>query len=273
MGNAYSDRTAVGIANLLDNLGNSAKFARFETTLAGEEQGRGKNRVRRGNHKVVATVLVGNVSYESMLQRSFANLTKIADSDDRFVDKVAKAMNEEGIRDGQTGREITPEDVWDALYGLGPSDGGIPGRKGLLTAWRESLRGENPDSTSKHVYEPLVVDNEEVKGAYVYTGEGNPEDPEAPVPGAIYFNAVTIFTKVVKPSPNGNIIPSRSGAVVLVKKFLPRFLGPGTLPVLKFKRYRLLPGVPFSIKSGNEGFELYVKPNLSDNGSINSDEE
>ncbi len=108
-------------------------------------------------------------------------------------------------------------------------------------------------STTAHVYEPMVVDGKPVRGARVYicTGQANCRcrnctgDPKAPLPGTISLQALSIWTKVLTPAPNGPKPASKSGAKIVAKGLIRR-----TLPVRRYVSYRLEPGTDFMLKVG-----------------------
>ena len=232
--NASNNQSASDIANLVSSLGRNTRFARFSTTLSGKVQ----KGVRRGDHKVEYVVLVG-ISYDKMLQRSLVAIDA-AQKNAAFIANVLANLSAKGDTD------VTVKDVQDAINGT------EKGRKGLETAYVESLAGINMDSTSKHVYEPLTVNGEAIEGCKVYIGEGDTNDPTAPVPGTIYFDGCTIKRKVLQRSENGDILPGNSGPVQRAKKMIEKMLG---LPVASFKTFRLLPGTEYELSCGNYAVE------------------
>ena len=138
------------------------------------------------------------------------------------------------------------------------------GRKGLLTAYAETLAGTN-ESTSEHVYDALTVDGDTVPGCKVYNGAGNAADPKAPIPGTVYLAGVVIASKVVEASANGDKLASKRGAVAVAKDFIERELD---LPARKYRTFRLLPGEAVSLKSGAVAFHAAengpVRPGAAD---------
>lgn len=106
----------------------------------------------------------------------------------------------------------------------------------LTESFRKTLAGESV-STSAHVYAPVMLDGEVVPGAKVYIGGGDPTDPRSPVPGTLYLQGACVSSKILVPAPNGPVPPANSSPVVAVKNAIRR-----TLPIAKWKQYRLLPG-------------------------------
>jgi hypothetical protein len=182
------------------------------------------------------TLLTG-FSYMNMVRRS-ARMLQEALLSPYFVGEVVALLAE--TVDEQTGEPINDTDVLDAIFGT------ERGRKGLLTAYSETL-AESNTSSNDHVYEPLMVDGEEVSGCKVYTGEGDPTDPKAPVPGTMYLKGVEISSRCVEKSPNGDKILSKRGAVALAKDFIEARLA---LPASTYRTFRLLPGEALSLKCG-----------------------
>lgn len=244
--NAFSSRVGVALADLVEGMGGKPKFAKFATRLAGEMQGG----VRRGDHVVENVVLLG-VSYTNMVQRSHDALSAAASSPTFVADTVA-ACAAAGVTDEIKGKAITDADVRDAL------DGTARGRKGLLTAYGETLANANNDSTSAHVYEPLTVDGDVVDGAKVYTGKGNANDPKAPIAGAVYLAGVTMSSKVVTPSVNGDKLVGKQGAVAAVKSYLEHTLA---LPASRYRTYRILPGEQYEVVCGTVAFHAALGGN------------
>lgn len=240
--NAKSTRVAVHLSDLMEEAAGSPRFVSFSTRLAGEVQGRGAQKMRRGDH-VMEYVLLTGFSYPAMITRSHDALTA-AMSSPTFVTDTVAALAAAGKVDEQTGAAITAADVIDALTGT------ANGRKGLLTAYSETLAGTNV-STSEHVYETLTVDGSNVPGCKVYTGTGNAADPKAPIPGTVYLAGVVISSRVVEASANGDKLPSKRGAVAVVKSYLERALD---LPAARYRTFRLLPGEVVSLKCGSVAF-------------------
>jgi len=242
--NAYSTKLATHLVDLVDSMGKSPRFVRLLHTLAGEVQ-RG---VRRGNHQVDALVLAG-ISYRNAVRRSLCILEENMKNRE-FTGSLVDQLAADGVRDERTGAAITTEDVVDALIGT------VRGRKGLVTAYLETLAGDNPDYTSGHVYEPLQVNGGTLRGCKVYVGDVVQMDPESPMPGTTYLAGITIAARVTVPAPNGDIVPSRRGAVARTKAWLEESLG---LPVARYRIYRLHPNdVTFEVKCGREHFHALM---------------
>lgn len=237
--NAFSSRMGVSLQDMVEAMNGSPRFIRFRTRLAGEVQ----NGVRRGDHVMEYVFLLG-VDYHTALTASIAILkTRMADP--AFVQVVVDDMKALGITNEITGEAITDLDVQDALTGT------VRGRKGLLTAYTESLAGTNGDYSCEDVYEPLMVDGSAVKGCKVYVGKGDPTDPKAPIPGNVYLTGIVMSSKLIEASANGSKVPGRRGAVVVAKDYLSELL---KLPVGRFKTPRLHKGEQYEVVCGAVAF-------------------
>lgn len=254
--NAKSTMVAASLSTLATEAGGKPRFVSFSTRLAGEVQGAGANKMRRGDHVMEYTLLTG-FSYSAMVQRSHDAL-EAAMANPSFVSDTVAALAAAGKVCEQSGAAITATDVIDAVTGT------ARGRKGLLTAYAETLAGTN-ESTSEHVYDALTVDGDTVPGCKVYNGAGNAADPKAPIPGTVYLAGVVIASKVVEASANGDKLASKRGAVAVAKDFIERELD---LPARKYRTFRLLPGEAVSLKSGAVAFHAAengpVRPGAAD---------
>jgi hypothetical protein len=240
--NAKVSTVGSHLFNLASEAGGKPRFVSFSTRLAGEVQGSGAAKMRRGAHLMDYTILTG-FSYEAMVQRSADALTA-AMANPAFVTNTVAAMAAAGKADEQTGAAVSATDVIDALTGT------ARGRKGLLTAYSETLAGTNV-STSEHVYDALTVDGDMIPGCKVYTGIGNAADPKAPVPGTVYLAGIVIASAVRERDTNGDKIASKRGAVAVAKDWIERELN---LPARKYRTFRILPGEAVSLKSGTVAF-------------------
>jgi hypothetical protein len=239
MTNGYSSRLGINLMDIIRAAGGSPRFVRFRTVLAGEVQ----KGIRRGDHEVEMILLVG-VSYTNAVTRSRDTLRGLM-MEPGYVTAICDDLKALGLKDEITGADITDADVQDAFTGT------APGRKGLLTGYEQTLAGANPDDANADVYEPLVVDGEEVPCCKVYKGPGDPADPKAPKPGNVYITGVIMSQRVVTESPNGSKIPSRRGAVAVVKGYLETLL---SLPAARIRTPRFHQGESFEMACGETAF-------------------
>lgn len=127
-------------------------------------------------------------------------------------------------------------------------------RDELVASFERTLDPEQEStSTTTHVYEPLVVDGEVVRGGRVYRCTGTKGchcrdctgDPKAPLDGTVYLQGIRIWGKVLTPAPNGPAPKPNSKPKTLAKKALRR-----QLPVSRYVSYRLEPGTDFVLRAG-----------------------
>jgi hypothetical protein len=239
--NAASASVAVHLSDLAHEAGGKPRFVSFSTRLAGEVQGAGAAKMRRGDHVMSYTLLTG-FSYPAMVQRSLDTLTGASASPTFVADTVA-ALQAAGAVDEQSGAAITASDVIDAVSGT------VRGRTGLLTSFAATLAGTSV-STSEHVYDALTLDGETIPGCKVYNQVGG-GDPKSPVLGTVYLAGIVIASACIERGANGDKLPSNRGAVAVAKDWIERALD---LPARKYRTFRILPGEAVSLKSGSVSF-------------------
>ena len=222
----------------------------------GAERGRGPNRKRFGDD-LVHTVFITGFDYHNLIRRSLAALP----SDAELADFLADAKTQ-GTR-GWAGR------------------GKSAGRRTLIAADFHAARNELKASyertldpaagsaaTTKHVFDPLKIGDETVRGCRVYqcTADADTADilseddstrragcqcrnctgnAKAPLPGTIYLQGLKIWSKVLEPAPNGPLPASKSSTKTVAKKLIQK-----TLPNYWYVSYRLEPGTDFLLKAG-----------------------
>ncbi len=229
--NAASVPTAIALAQAA-----RGRFWGLIIRKQGVSRGRGPSKKVFGDD-LVHVVIYGGFDYGNLVRRSREQLQSMNPSE-IVADFAAK-----GITDGN-GNPIRLADVCKAVADLDES-------------FRKSLDGTNV-STVEHVYEPLVVDGETVRGAKVYkcikddpvhkchcracTG-----DPKAPVEGQINLQGLKIGETVVEAAENGPIPPSKSRADVVAKRVIR-----SRLPVGRYVSYRLEPGQDYILRVGPE---------------------
>jgi hypothetical protein len=205
-------------------------FVGLIITKQGVTRGRGAAKMVYGDD-TVHTVIVTGFRYDRLVERSLLKLVGMNPAD------VVAA----GLKDGD-GNPITMADVHTAMADLAASLQGT--RDGTNT------------STTDHVYDPLVVDGQAVRGCRVYkcvaadpaheckcrdcTG-----DPKAPKAGTIYLQGLAVGSKVIVPAANGPAPASKSRADVVAKDWLR-----ARLPVGRYVSYRLEAGTDFVLCAG-----------------------
>jgi hypothetical protein len=229
--NANADviRTALSLAEARDGT-----FSGLIQQLVGKERGRGADRKVYGNATMHYVLYTGFI-YINIVRRSLDRLLAM-DRDELVAEFASK-----GITDGH-GNPITRADVNKAIANLAGS-------------LQDSLDGKNT-STTDHVFEPLVVDGETVRGARVYRCVANDPaynckcgdctgDKRAPVDGQISLLALVIGSKVIEPAPNGPVPKSKSRGDVVVKGILK-----SRLPIGRVRSFRLRPGDDYILRAG-----------------------
>jgi hypothetical protein len=197
-------------------------FTGLITTKKGETKGRGAEKKLYGDDTVHVCIVTG-FKYDSLVKRSLDKLSSI--TDDMVLAK------EPGL-DAATIAEARAE---------------------LVESFTKSLAGTN-ESTTDHVYDPLVVNDVDVRGSRVYkcvkgstachcracTG-----DEKAPLDGTIYLQGLAVWSVVLTPAANGPVPAPKSAPKTLAKNALKSFL-----PVAKYVSYALEPGTSFILAAG-----------------------
>ena len=203
----------------------------------GATRGPKGNKTRFGDDKVLSILLP--TSYMNVQQRSMDKLIEeLRVNPDLFLDLAAKA-DAKGIK-GWDGRGKNATEVaitaadFKAAYDA------------LIASLMKTLSGVN-QSTRAHVYEPLVVDGENVPCAKVYIGGGNPDDKRTPEVGSIYVSGMQLAQHVLEDAPNGPVPSSKSGPQVVAKRLISAWLN---LPNRRWRTYRLQANEAWRIKTG-----------------------
>jgi hypothetical protein len=223
-------------------------FTGLVTEKKGVERGPKGNKTVFGNDVVHVCVFTG-FKYDSLVQRSLDTLATISDAD-VLADAQAK-----GIK-AWSGRGKKAIEVELTLADFAAA------RAELVDSFTRTLDpNQESTSTTKHVYEPLTVDGESVRGGRVYkcvAGEtdddGNARecqcrnctgDAKAPKPGTIYLQGLQVSSRVLTPAPNGPAPKPQSAAKTVAKDMLRR-----CLPISRYVSYRLEPGTDFLLRAG-----------------------
>ena len=193
----------------------------------GVERGSKNNKVRYGDDQVHAVIITG-FKYMSLVKRSLSKLDGLTDSDlNSLVARGYKGWSGRGAK--ATEIAVTRAD-FDAA------------RIALEESFNKTLAGTNT-STTDHVYDPLTVDGDTVRGCRVYVGNPNGEDAE--VPGTIYLQGLQIGSKVLDPASNGPKPASKSKPEVVAKNVLRSML-----PVSRYVSYALAPKGEWALNVG-----------------------
>jgi hypothetical protein len=232
--NALSLANAAALASA-----NKGTFTSLLTTKQGTEKGG----LVYGDDTVLAVVVTG-FRYDRLVQRS--------------LDKVAGMTDDDltALIDGKVGMDGRGKNAVERAVTLADAQAA---RDELVASFMETLNGTN-ESTSDHVYEPLVVTDEAgasetVRGAKVYKCVAGTAhkcrcractgDARAPIDGQINLSGLAIGSKVITPAANGPAPAAKSGAKTVAKDALR-----ATLPVARFVSYRLDPKSSWILKAG-----------------------
>ncbi len=215
------DRTNANSAPLSEALAHTKRgtFAGLIITKKGLSKG-GKT---YGNDRVHVTVISG-FSYMTLVQKSLSKLDTIT------VEKVqAKSP------------DLSDFSIASAIQELRES-------------FEATLNGTS-ESTTDHVYEPLVLDGVEIRGSRVYrcaAGKvakchcrGCTGNPKAPIDGTIYLQGLLINSTIMETAPNGPPPTPNSSEKTLAKNAIRRML-----PIGHYVSYCLEPGQDWILRVG-----------------------
>lgn len=243
--------TDVG-TQILDQHLADARCGTFTTLILkkkGVTRGRGNHRKVYADDRVMMLILTG-FRYGTMVRKSLDLLPTITDA------QVAARAVELGYTE-ENGYLMTP---------------------GLITSARDeyrdsleaSLDGTNT-STTDHVFNPLVVGNQEVRGTRVYECvAGDPDhichcracengDPRAPLSGTRYLQGRKIYEVVLEKAANGPPPLPNSAPKTVAKKALRSHL-----PINYYVSFVLEPGTDFLLRLGGDAVSLASANGLSD---------
>jgi len=251
-------------------------FTHIITTKKGEVRG-GKANPKTYGDDTVATTVVTGFKYIPLVERSKDEALALTDADKDAV--VARGLTG-WVRVWKKSSKVG--DLKEVARGLGLDDSGtkkdvvarleeaVPGgmverlvtradvdeaHTALLADLQRTLDGETSPKNA-HVYEPLVVDGQKVRGGRVYKGTPTVED--AALPGTIYIQGIIIASKVLVPAANGPVPASKSGPVSVAKKALRRLLS-----VSRYVSYALEPGSDFYLAAGGAAVAAADKDGLT----------
>ena len=218
---------------------NNGTFTGLVQTLKGAERlapgaKRGGEKLVYGNDTVHVCLFTG-FKYDALCQRSLDVLSTLDAASVLAEIRDAGLKGFEGRGGNAVEVEITEADVQEAL-------------DRLQASWTLSRDGLNV-SSNDHVFEPLVVNGQTVRGCRVYTGqteEAKAAGVEAPATvGTIYLHGLQISRTVLAAAPNGHLPESKSGSRVVAEGFITR-----KTPMANYRSYRLQPGEDFILRAG-----------------------
>jgi len=239
-----SNRTNANSPLLGMLLNNSRKgtFSGLITQKVGKTVGPKGSKVTYGDD-VIHTVMITGFSYERLVERSLKALEAMTTAD---LTAIALKRNLQGYVGKGKNKVLSPVTVSDIGEAM----------MELKTSFHRTLDDTlESESTTAHVYEPLVMDGEVVVGARVYrcvadTGRkcncrACTDDAKAPLDGTIYLQGLKIWSKVLTPAPNGKAPAVKSAPKTVAKNMIK-----GLLPVSKYVSYRLEPLTDFLLRAG-----------------------
>ena len=148
----------------------SATFTGIVIRLTGSEYGPKGSKVRVGD-ALVHDTLVSGFSYINLKERDIAALLAVSLQDLRDLEaQNHEAWDRPRAKNAMKVRLVLA-DYQDAL-------------KALLESANKSYSGTN-EATTDHVYEPLVVDGETVRGCRVYVGHASDPSKNCAEPGTV----------------------------------------------------------------------------------------
>ena len=209
---------------LAANLASARKgtFTSLIIRKEGEERGTAPNKLTYGDD-MVHVVIISGFRYENLVAKSRDRLAGMTDADiDALVARNYTGWQGRGAK--ATEVAVTRAD-FDAA------------RTELLDSFDKTLAGVN-ESTTDHVYEPLTVNGEVVRGSRVYVGNPDPTQ-NAATPGTVYLQGLKIGEKVLDAAPNGPVPASQSAAKTVAKGVLR-----SRLPVSRYVSYKLDASTP-----------------------------
>jgi len=203
-------------------------FTGLITTKKGTQRGPKGAKVTYGDD-TVHTVIYTGFKYDELVKRSLKALDSI--SDQAIVDQATDKGRD----------DIDLATVAQA-------------RAELVASFERTL-DPNQESTSstKHVYENLLVEGETVRGGRVYrcTAPDLPcncractGDKKSPLDGTVYLQGLRVWEKVLEPAANGHW-KTNSKAKTVAKNLLRR-----CTPVSKYVSYALEPGGSWLLRAG-----------------------
>lgn len=213
--NTKDSKTAAALAEI-GNL-DQGTLVSYQGQKKGVLRGRGGAKMVYGDDHVHVLLWTG-FSYEALVERSLKKLIELENSGTLITDLTAEVMAK--------GLSVNAQDVCAAIQELKDS---------LKRAVDPGSVTSPARSDSDYIFEPLMVDGTKVKGAKVYVGGGDENNPRAPKPGTVYVDGVKLGEKIVAPAPNGHW-KANSKAKTVAKNILRH-----KLPVGLYVRYALEP--------------------------------
>lgn len=258
--------TNANLPALAETLSSARKgFTGLIVKKAGVVRGGKNNPVVYGDDTVHAVIVTG-FKYPSLVERSLARAEALSEADldavvarglmgwERVWKKSAKVgdlravcaelgLDDSGIKKDLVARlEVAvPGGMRQVAVSRADVDQALVDVKADLQRF---IDGDTEPSNA-HVFEPLVVEGQKVRGARVYVGPSEEGVEPAAEVGTVYLQGLIIGSKVLSPAANGPAPKSKSGAVQVAKKAIR-----GMLPVSRYVSYKLEKGGDWILNIG-----------------------
>jgi len=232
------DATNKHLAGILSDINTSRSGTLVCVTVRkkGVERGRGSKKQLYDNDLVKVLLWTG-FSYDDLMERSQKKFLHQWENTDKFITKLAQEVKDAGFSD------VTIQDASEAASETNHS-------LSLQKEVDEEFRDFTPTIPQKDIWKPLIVKGVKVKGAKVYSGNGDPSNPKAPVPGDIYLDGIKLGEVVLEEAPHWQ---TKKKAKTKAKEILR-----SRLPIGLYSRYCL----------GKNSYNLTVGPEASKDAKL-----
>jgi len=187
-----------GIAATLSELGSPDKgtLVYLEIRKKGTERGVAGNKVLYGDD-VTAVLLWSGFEYKDLVERSYQKLHQMWSNGD-LSKKLQEAVEAKGYP-GMNASEMTVviQETEDSFLKV-IRDQELPPDETGMALIQDEL------GTIPQCWKPLEINGQMIRGAKVYAGRGDPNNPRAPKPGAIYIDGVKLGERILEPAKNGH---------------------------------------------------------------------
>jgi len=183
--------------------------------------------------------------YQALVERSFKKLHQLWGAGDltkKLIQEV-QAAGHMGVTVGDVAEAI--QEVEDSLLKVIRSGQKVEDGNGNSDGYADRADEEMIEERES-VWTPLEVDGKRIRGAKVYEGSGDPNNPRAPIKGTVYVDGVKLGEKVLTPAANGTWRAKQKPKTV-AKNLLRSWL-----PIGLYVRYALEPERLLTVKVGDE---------------------
>ena len=204
------------LASVLTEIGDLGQGTLTSLVLRkkGSVHGRGPDKVVYDNDFVQVLLWTG-FHYQALIERSHQKLQTLWSKGD-LVQTLIQTVMDSGHP------EVTVQDAAEAVQET--NDAYLRVLSGGHSTDLPDLPSVPVEGERSPVWEPLKVDDQLVRGAKVYVGQGDPNDPRSPKKGTIYIDGVKLGEKILEPAPNGHWSPNqraKTAAKDILRSWLP----------------------------------------------------